>query len=459
VGKVIGPENVERIKMVWEFVSTFVREGVGGVWELIKEHLSNLKETVMNAVQEWLITQVVQQAVIWLASLFNPVAAIVKAIIAIYKVVKFVIERIKRILAVAEAILTSLAEIASGAIGKAADWIEKSLARLIPVVIGFLASLLGLSGLTAKVRDIIKQVQEGVEKALDAVINKVAGKIAGLFKRPGAPKSPPPPEHLSPEMQKRWTQGEAAIDQLRKTPLEEPDLARELAAIKSRYGFKRLDYELQGDEWVITAEMNPTAKSTAKAAGVPGTKSNPLPIEWPKRPSAKYETLFFGGQIKKLLGITRSQAEMKKRRGKKDETSEVIRAYEPEKPGQTLPGGETIGLTDEFRTFKNKVVGPLATAKTPGGGRINRVLKRYGFDPVTEGTGGDGMDGDHVVEIQMGGRDEYENLWPLDAGENRGAGATLAGAEVAFPGGQTKKLADLKTASRQYFFKIKSFKS
>ena len=460
VGKVIGPENVERIKQVWEFVSTFVREGVAGVWELIKEHLANLKETVVNAVQQWLISEVVKQAVFWLASLFNPVAAIVKAIIAIYKVVKFIIERIRQILAVAEAILTSLAEIASGAIGKAADWIEKTLARLIPVVIGFLASLFGLSGITEKVRDIIKQVQERVGKALDTVINKVAGKVAGLFKKPGAPKSPPPPEHLSPEMQQRWTQGQGAIDQLKKKPLDEKEIASGLAGIKSRYGFKRLDFELEGDDWLITSELNPKDKDTAKAAGVPGTKSNPLPVEWPKRPSAKYETLYFGGQIKKEHGITRSQDEMKKNKGKKDETGEEVRAYKPEKAGQTLPGSDQpIGLTDEFRTSKNKVVGPLATSTTPGGGKINRVLKRYGFDPVTEGTGGDGMDGDHVVEIQMGGRDEYENLWPLDAGENRGAGSTLASAQIEFPGGQTKKVSELKANSRQYFFKIKSFKS
>lgn len=44
------------------------------------------------------------------------------------------------------------------------------------------------------------------------------------------------------------------------------------------------------------------------------------------------------------------------------------------------------------------------------------------------------MDGDHVVEIQFGGKDVQQNLWPLDASVNRGAGSRLSKQQVDLDG-------------------------
>jgi hypothetical protein len=59
-------------------------------------------------------------------------------------------------------------------------------------------------------------------------------------------------------------------------------------------------------------------------------------------------------------------------------------------------------------------------ATTPGGGKVLDALAPYGFVASKEG-----LDGDHVREIQFGGVDVLGNLWPLDAGTNRGAGSIL----------------------------------
>ena len=80
------------------------------------------------------------------------------------------------------------------------------------------------------------------------------------------------------------------------------------------------------------------------------------------------------------------------------------------------------------------------------------MLAKYGFVASDEG-----MDGDHITEIQFGGKDVLENLWPLDAGVNRGAGPTLAGATVTYPAtGKSIKISDLKANARAYYFKIKN---
>jgi hypothetical protein len=52
-----------------------------------------------------------------------------------------------QIKAVVDAVMGSLTNIANGNIGGAANWIEASLAKTIPVAINFIANLIGLGGL------------------------------------------------------------------------------------------------------------------------------------------------------------------------------------------------------------------------------------------------------------------------------------------------------------------------
>jgi hypothetical protein len=193
VAKYIGEKNMERIEKVWEFISALISGGIGGLWEEIKEYFTNLKELVIDGIRDWVIAAIIKEAVQWLLSLFNPAGAIIKIAMTIYKIVMFIIERIRQIMAVVEAVIGSLSEIAAGAIGKAIDWIDKALGGLVSLAIGFLANLLGLGGISSAIRGIIDKARKPVHNALDKVIakiasgiktgaKKVAGKIAQWWK-------------------------------------------------------------------------------------------------------------------------------------------------------------------------------------------------------------------------------------------------------------------------------------
>jgi hypothetical protein len=84
-------------------------------------------------------------------------------------------------MALIEAVINSVHAIATGAISGAISWIEKALASAIPVVIGFLARLLGLSGISEKIQGFIKKVQAKVDAAIDKVIGKIIGVVKKLF--------------------------------------------------------------------------------------------------------------------------------------------------------------------------------------------------------------------------------------------------------------------------------------
>ena len=263
--KLIGERNVMLLEKAWELISALITGGPAALWEKMKEYLANLKEMVIDAIQDWVVTSVIKSAITKLATMFNPVGAIIQAIITIYNTVMFFIERINQILDFVQAIINSVYKIATGDIGSAANWVEQALARTIPIIIGFLARLLGLSGITEKIKGFILKIQSKVDQAVDKVIAKIVGGIGKLF---GKGKEKGTEEALSPDVQKRWLQGKEAIDALsersKSTPLKKADIEKELARIKTQYGFKELGAEHVGKDWTVHAVMNPSETITVK---------------------------------------------------------------------------------------------------------------------------------------------------------------------------------------------------
>lgn len=182
LAKFIGEKNVDRIEKAWGIISQFMSNGVGGLWDLIKTKLTNLKEMVIGQIKQWVITSIIKNAVIKIASMFNPVSGLVSIISMIYNVIRFVMERGKQIASLIQAIVGAVGAIASGNVTKMAKRIESALAKAIPVAIGFFSRLIGLGGITGKIRAIIMKVKKPVDKALDKVIGGVANKVKKLFK-------------------------------------------------------------------------------------------------------------------------------------------------------------------------------------------------------------------------------------------------------------------------------------
>jgi uncharacterized lipoprotein YmbA len=185
--KLIGERNVKIIEKLVEYIRALITGGPAALWEKVKEDLSSLKAMVIDAIQNWLIETVVKQAVAKIVSMFNPAGAIIQAIIAIYNIVMFVVEKAQQIMAFVEAVVNSVHAIATGAIGGAIAWIEQALARTIPIVIGFLARLIGLGGISQKIKDFILKVQAKVDAAIDKAIAKVVAFVKKLFGKGSGP--------------------------------------------------------------------------------------------------------------------------------------------------------------------------------------------------------------------------------------------------------------------------------
>jgi hypothetical protein len=182
IARRIGERNMALLERAWEFVSTLVRQGPAGVFELIKDRLDprRILDQVLTAARDALMEMVITRVAARLLLLFNPVGAIVQAIEAIYRVLKWLFENAARLFSLVETVVTGITDILRGNITGMATAVEQALARLISPVIAFLADYLGLGGLPGRIRGVIERMQAWVERLLDQAIGWIAQQVQRL---------------------------------------------------------------------------------------------------------------------------------------------------------------------------------------------------------------------------------------------------------------------------------------
>ncbi|WP_372700037.1 hypothetical protein [Arthrobacter sp. JSM 101049] len=192
----VGPTAVEVIEATWELVTTLIERGPEGIVELIKDQLTpeSLIDTILDAAVDYLVETLIQQAIIRVAGLLNPVGAIAQAIDMIYQVCAWVFRNAARIFSFVETVVNGLADVVAGNIGALAAAVERSLAQLIPPVIDFLAGMCHLGGLPDEVAQVIVRLQAVVYRAMDRVVGFLAERGRALLARLGVDTTSPAEE-------------------------------------------------------------------------------------------------------------------------------------------------------------------------------------------------------------------------------------------------------------------------
>ncbi|HKX90967.1 MAG TPA: DUF4157 domain-containing protein [Sphingomicrobium sp.] len=182
--RIIGPENVARIEMMASWIGTLITEGWQGLWNRIQESLASLRDSVLEMIRNFVLERVVMAAITWLASLFNPVGAIVKLVMTIWNIYQFVRAQLQRLMGIAQAVVGAISNIAHGVLEPGQRAVESVLGNLVPVVIDLLMSLLGVTGVAARVRQIIQDLRQRIADAVDRMLQRVLQTLG--FGRGGA---------------------------------------------------------------------------------------------------------------------------------------------------------------------------------------------------------------------------------------------------------------------------------
>jgi dolichol kinase len=167
----IGETAVRALEAGFEIVVTLVRQGPAAAWQKIQEGISNLRAMVIEQVMTFVRDRIVQAAITRLLTSLNPAGAFIQAIIAIYNTIMFFFERLRQIMQVATAFIDSIAAIAAGSIGAAANRVEQTMAGLLTLVISFLARLVGLGRVSDAVVNIVNRIRAPIDRALDRVVD------------------------------------------------------------------------------------------------------------------------------------------------------------------------------------------------------------------------------------------------------------------------------------------------
>ncbi|WP_263602665.1 hypothetical protein [Chryseobacterium sp. PET-29] len=277
--RVIGEPVMKVLETSFEMVQIVRKEGVAGLWEHLKDQFADLKATIMDTIMDMIQTQVIQAGIKWIMGLLTPVGAFIKAAMAIIDVVKFFIQRAAQIMELIKAFIDSVAAIASGNVGAVAKSIENALGKAVPVLIGFLASLLGIGGLADKVLGVIRKIRQRIENAIVKFWTFVKGKAGKLLSKIGVSnkdkkgkakneKETRTQEEMKKDLHKGIMEGTKL---LKDKSLDKKQIQKQLDVLEETYELKELK--------IVTTKVDKEGKETSHIEGEVNPKEKGSDVE------------------------------------------------------------------------------------------------------------------------------------------------------------------------------------
>lgn len=278
--KGVPDEAMAAVETSVPVAKNIAREGPAGAAKEIQAEAGDLKATILQKLTSYLIPTVIVAGITWILSLLNPASAFIRAVKGIIDIVTFVVTQGAQIAEFVNAVLDAVVAIANGGSAGVPKMVEVALAASVPLLIGFLASLLGIGSLANKVKSVFHAVARPVNRAIDKIVNFITKKGKALWQklkgsRSDRPerldqggRSKPNDPHRHPasasDKEERLRKAVTEVKKLTERRSLSAILGLRIAAIRRKYGLSRLEAMRQGDAqaWEIRAKVNPEAEFT-----------------------------------------------------------------------------------------------------------------------------------------------------------------------------------------------------
>ena len=372
-----GEPTVIAIEKGFALLKTLVTEGPAAAWEQLKGELEALKEQVVEGIKGLVIEAVITKGIPKLVAMFIPGAGFIGAIVSIYDTVMVIVKQVAKIIAVVKSFVDSIVAIANGNIGAAVAKVESVLAMGLSLAINFFAAFAGLGKISAKINGVIEKIRAPVNKAMDSLIGWVK-KMAKSFIDKVAGKDAPP-EEKQKRVEKAAKAGAAACNKFAGKAVGDAVLKPLLFSIKVINRVSTLEPIKEGDTWSVRAAINPTfvTKTQAKTGEDTCTIKFVFEKEWPLEE--------FKGKVKAY------------EKAVKDKT--VRDATKTRPPDSTGGRASTKPLRKGGQAkFRRAIQSFIANKVTKAGD------KKSASDMMK------GLEADHRLDLQSGGKDEGDNF-------------------------------------------------
>ncbi|MFE9699529.1 hypothetical protein [Streptomyces sp. NPDC006270] len=181
--KGVPDEAMSAVETSVPVAKNLAAEGPAGAVKEIQAEAGDLKATILGKLTTYLIPTVLIAGITWIISLLNPASAFVRAVKGIIDIVTFVVTQGAQIADFVNAVLDAVIAIANGGQAGVPKLIEAALATSVPLLIGFLAALLGIGGLANKVKSVFQSVSRPVTRAIDRIVDSIAKKGRALWRK------------------------------------------------------------------------------------------------------------------------------------------------------------------------------------------------------------------------------------------------------------------------------------
>lgn len=181
--KGVPDEAMSAVETSVPVAKNLAAEGPAGAVKEIQAETGDLKATILGKLTTYLIPTVLIAGITWIISLLNPASAFVRAVKGIIDIVTFIVTQGAQIADFVNAVLDAVIAIANGGQAGVPKLIEAALATSVPLLIGFLAALLGIGGLANKVKSVFQSVSRPVTRAIDKIVDFIAKKGKALWSK------------------------------------------------------------------------------------------------------------------------------------------------------------------------------------------------------------------------------------------------------------------------------------
>lgn len=266
--RLMGERVVAALEAGFQLIQDIRQRGlVQALRDRVTEFFGQLREAALGSIRSFIQQRLVMAGIQQLLSLLSPVGAIIQAIIKTYTTIQFFIQRINQILDLVESIVNSIAAIAAGTIGAAANFVERTMARTIPIILDFLARFIGLGDVGGHVQRTIRGLQARVDQMLDRAVDWIRRQAQTLASRLlGGDPNAPPQERLRQALSEART----AVNRFAGRRVGVLVLRPLLGAIRVRHRLTSLDVTARNDRWVVRGVVNPEDETVTDAQPTAG---------------------------------------------------------------------------------------------------------------------------------------------------------------------------------------------
>ncbi len=172
-----------KIAIIFEMFYTLIKKGVVAAWSFLGDAIAEMKDMFIKEITITVSVEVVKAAIFWLLGILNPAAGIVKIVKAVVDVIVWFKDNYESIKQLVQTIFDGLSAVARGDTALMSQSVEATLARMIPIALGFMISLIGLGGIFNKIRAKIEKVAGFFRAQLEKMFNKVVAPIKARWEK------------------------------------------------------------------------------------------------------------------------------------------------------------------------------------------------------------------------------------------------------------------------------------